>query len=161
MPSEHRKSAGLLLYRHGSGGELEVLLGHMGGPFWARREPGAWSIPKGEYRSDEGPIDAAHREFREELGIDAPAGDLAPLGSVRQAAGKEVTAWAVRANLDPAAVVPGMFTLEWPPKSGALREFPELDRVRWVSVEEARGLLVRAQVEFLDRLQEVVTRVVE
>lgn len=146
-----RSSAGLLLYRIGATG-VEVLLGHMGGPFWARRDAGAWTIPKGEYGSDEAPLAAAKREFVEELGMPVPLGRLVPLGNVRQAGGKQVTAWAMLAEIDPDAIVPGTFTLEWPPKSGVLREFPELDRVRWMPVDEAIRLIVRAQAAFLDRL---------
>ncbi|WP_412539479.1 NUDIX domain-containing protein [Longispora sp. K20-0274] len=146
-----RRSAGILVYRRAAGG-TEVLLGHMGGPFWARKDAGAWSIPKGEYGPDEEPEAAARREFTEELGLPVPAGELAPLGEVRQSGGKVVTVWAVEGDLDPADVVPGTFTMEWPRGSGTVREFPELDRVGWFGAAEAGERLVAAQREFLDRL---------
>ncbi len=118
-----KRSAGLLLFRHTDRG-LEVLLGHMSGPFFARRDAGAWSVPKGEYEPDEPAWDAARREFQEELGIAPPEGEAIELGEVRQANGKVVTAWAIEADLDPAAMVPGTFRMEWPPKSGQVQEFP-------------------------------------
>lgn len=153
-----RRSAGLLVFRRtgdpaGPGGGLEVLLGHMGGPFWARKGAGAWSVPKGEHRPDEEPQDAARREFEEELGLPPPPGDWLDLGELRQSGGKVVRVWAVEGDLDPASVTPGTFELEWPPKSGQLREFPELDRVEWLDPETARRRLVGGQREFLDRLR--------
>ena len=148
-----KRSAGLLLFRHTDGG-IEVLLGHMGGPFFARRDAGAWSIPKGEYEPDEPAWDAARREFQEELGLAPPDGEALPLGEVRQANRKIVTVWAIEADLDPATAVPGTFTMEWPPKSGRTQEFPELDRVEWFGLERARAVIVKAQAEFLDRLLE-------
>ncbi|MER6440866.1 NUDIX domain-containing protein [Streptomyces sp. NPDC001185] len=148
-----RRSAGLLLYRRTAAG-LEVLLGHMGGPFYARRDAGAWTVPKGEYGPDESAWDAARREFREELGLPPPDGEAVPLGEVRQAGGKVVTAWAVEADLDPATVVPGTFTMEWPPRSGRRQEFPELDRVEWFGLDQARAVVVPAQAAFVDRLAE-------
>ncbi|MEU6368906.1 NUDIX domain-containing protein [Streptomyces sp. NPDC046931] len=153
MSGRSRRSAGLLLFRHTDHG-LEVLLGHMGGPFFARREAGAWTVPKGEYEPDEPSWEAARREFREELGVPPPDGEAVPLGEVRQTGGKVVTAWAVEADLDPATVVPGTFTMEWPPRSGRLAEFPELDRVEWLGLDRARELIVKAQRAFLDRLAE-------
>ncbi|MFH8938775.1 NUDIX domain-containing protein [Streptomyces griseosporeus] len=147
------RSAGLLLYRR-SGDGLEVLLGHMGGPFFARRDAGAWTVVKGEYDPGEPAWEAARREFREELGLEPPDGEAVPLGEVRQKNGKVVTAWAVRADLDPATVVPGTFLMEWPPRSGRMREFPELDRVAWFGLERAREVIVTAQSAFLDRLAE-------
>lgn len=147
------RSAGLLVFRHTDHG-LEVLLGHMGGPFFARRDAGAWTVPKGEYDAGETAWDAARREFGEELGLPPPDGEAVPLGEVRQSGGKTVTAWAVEGDLDPAAVVPGTFRMEWPPKSGRVQEFPELDRVEWLSVDRARELIVSAQAVFLDRLAE-------
>ncbi|WP_327351090.1 NUDIX domain-containing protein [Streptomyces sp. NBC_01304] len=150
-----RRSAGLLLFRTPGPG-TEVLIGHMGGPFWARRDQAAWSIPKGEYADDEAPEAAAVREFTEELGLPAPDGPYLPLGDVRQAGGKTVTVWAVEADLDPAAVVPGTFTLEWPRGSGRIQEFPELDKVAWLPLEQARDKLVAAQRAFLDRLAELL-----
>ncbi|MFD7685187.1 NUDIX domain-containing protein [Streptomyces sp. NPDC059781] len=147
------RSAGLLLFRH-TGQGLEVLLGHMGGPFFARRDSGAWTVPKGEYDPGEPAWEAARREFREELGLPPPEGEALPLGEVRQSGGKTVTAWAVEADLDPAAVVPGTFAMEWPPRSGRIREFPELDRVAWFPPDRAREVIVGAQTAFLDRLAE-------
>jgi predicted NUDIX family NTP pyrophosphohydrolase len=149
-----KTSAGLLLFRH-TGDGLEVLLGHMGGPFFARRDAGAWTVPKGEYEPDsESAWDAARREFQEELGLPPPDGEAVPLGEVRQTNGKVVTAWAVEADLDPASVVPGVFSMEWPPRSGRTREFPELDRVEWFGLDRARSVIVKAQAAFLDRLAE-------
>ncbi|MER8223011.1 NUDIX domain-containing protein [Streptomyces sp. NPDC094143] len=148
-----KRSAGLLLFRPSDGGP-EVLLGHMGGPFFARRDAGAWTVPKGEYEPGESAWDAARREFREELGLPPPDGKAIDLGEVRQTNGKIVTAWAVAADLDPATIVPGTFRMEWPPRSGQLREFPELDRVAWFGLERAREVIVKAQAAFLDRLAE-------
>ncbi|MET9457775.1 NUDIX domain-containing protein [Streptomyces canus] len=149
-----KTSAGLLLFRHTDEG-LQVLLGHMGGPFFARRDAGAWSVPKGEYEPDsESAWDAARREFQEELGLPPPDGEAVPLGEVRQTNGKVVTAWAIEADVDPATVVPGVFSMEWPPKSGQMREFPELDRVEWFGLDRARTVIVKAQAAFLDRLAE-------
>ncbi|MGA5524904.1 NUDIX domain-containing protein [Streptomyces pseudogriseolus] len=147
------RSAGLLLFRRTAKG-VEVLLGHMGGPFFARRDAGAWTVVKGEYDPAEPAWDAARREFREELGLPPPDGEAVPLGEVRQSGGKVVTAWAVEADLDPASVVPGTFTMEWPPRSGQTQEFPELDRVAWFPLDRARELIVSAQTAFLDRLAE-------
>ena len=146
-----KRSAGLLLYRHTDHG-LEVLLGHMCGPFFAKRDVGAWSVPKGEYEADEPAWDAARREFREELGLEPPDGEGVPLGEVRQSNGKIVTVWAVEADLDPAAMNPGTFVMEWPPRSGKTREFPEVDRVAWFPVEQAEAKLVKGQRPFLARL---------
>ncbi|MFJ4817778.1 NUDIX domain-containing protein [Streptomyces sp. NPDC088801] len=148
-----KRSAGLLLFRTTDDG-LEVLLGHMGGPFFARRDTGAWTVPKGEYKPDEPAWEAARREFREELGLPPPDGEAIDLGEVRQTNGKIVTAWAVRADVDPAAIVPGTFRMEWPPRSGELQEFPELDRVAWFGLDRARAVIVKAQAAFLERLAE-------
>ncbi len=154
------RSAGLLLYRHALDGAVEVLLGHMGGPFWARKEAGAWTLPKGEYEPGaEEPHAAALREFAEELGTPAPDGSAGPdleLGTVRQRGGKAVTAWARRADLDVSTIVPGTFELEWPPRSGRLATFPELDRVAWLTLADARRLVVPAQAELLDRLADAL-----
>lgn len=151
-----KRSAGLLLYR-GTGAGVEVLLGHMGGPFWAKKDAAAWSLPKGELDGDESPEQAARREFEEELGLPAPDGEYVELGVVKQSGGKVVTAWAVVADLDPAAVVPGTFTMEWPPRSGRQQEFPEVDRVEWFGLAAAREKLVKGQLPFLDRLAELVS----
>ncbi|WP_460062845.1 NUDIX domain-containing protein [Streptomyces sp. YKOK-I1] len=146
-----KRSAGLLLFRHTADG-TEVLLGHMGGPYFAKKDAGAWSVPKGEYEPDEPAWDAARREFREELGLEPPDGAAIPLGEVRQTNGKIVTVWAIEADLDPATAVPGTFRMEWPPRSGRIEEFPELDRVAWYTLARARELIVPAQAAFLDRL---------
>ncbi|MFD7108042.1 NUDIX domain-containing protein [Streptomyces celluloflavus] len=146
-----KRSAGLLLFR-GSGAGPEVLLAHMGGPLWARRDAGAWSVPKGEYVPPEEPLAAARREFEEELGLPAPDGPYLPLGDTRQAGGKTVTVWAVAGDLDPARIVPGTFRMEWPRGSGAVRSFPEIDRVAWYAPDQARPRLVTGQRVFLDRL---------
>jgi predicted NUDIX family NTP pyrophosphohydrolase len=148
-------SAGLLLYRR-TGAGLEVLLGHMGGPFWARKGARAWTFPKGEYAAPERAVDAAVREFTEEVGQAPPPGTDIPLGEVRQRGGKVVTAWAREGELDPDAGTPGTFELEWPPRSGRRATFPELDRLRWWTLEEARPLVVAAHEELLDRLVELV-----
>jgi predicted NUDIX family NTP pyrophosphohydrolase len=131
-----------------------VLLGHMGGPFYTRRDAGAWTVPKGEYDPGEPAWEAARREFEEELGLPPPEGEAVPLGEVRQAGGKLVTVWALEADLDPATVVPGTFRMEWPPRSGRTEEFPELDRVAWFGLDRAREVIVKAQSAFLDRLAE-------
>lgn len=146
-----RHSAGILLFRKAEA-DLEVLIAHMGGPLWARRDAGAWSVPKGECEPDEEPVAAARREFQEELGLPVPDGELVDLGSVRQSGGKQVSVWALAGDLDPSVVVPGTFEMEWPRGSGLMRQFPEIDRVRWFDVESARAKLVGAQREFLDRL---------
>ncbi|KOU63571.1 DNA mismatch repair protein MutT [Streptomyces sp. MMG1533] len=143
----------MLLFRRTDHGP-EVLLGHMGGPFFARRDAGAWTVPKGEYDPEETAWDAARREFQEELGLPPPDGEAVALGEVRQTGGKVVTAWAIEADLDPAAVTPGTFRMEWPPKSGQTREFPEVDRVQWFDLDRARAVIVKAQAVFLDRLAE-------
>ncbi|MEU6258040.1 NUDIX domain-containing protein [Streptomyces sp. NPDC047043] len=149
-----KRSAGLLLFRHTDDG-LEVLLGHMGGPFFAKRDAGAWTVPKGEYEPEEETAwDAARREFQEELGLEPPDGEAAELGEVRQTNGKTVTAWAIESDLDPATIAPGTFRMEWPPRSGQLQEFPELDRVEWFALDRAREVIVKAQAAFLDRLAE-------
>ena len=144
-------SAGLLVFRERDGA-LEVLLAHMGGPFWARKDEGAWTIPKGEPDAGEQPEAAARREFAEELGHDPPAGELLDLGEIRQRAGKRVRAFALRGDFDPAALRPGTFELEWPPRSGRRQAFPEVDRVAWLGVPAARAKIVSAQAELRDRL---------
>jgi predicted NUDIX family NTP pyrophosphohydrolase len=141
----------LLWRRAADGGGVEVLLGHMGGPFWARKDDGAWSIPKGEHGPDEDPLAVAHREFEEELGSPVPAAELVPLGQVR-GSGKLLTVWAAEGDLDAGATTSNTFELEWPPRSGRVQEFPEIDRAAWFGVEEARAKLVKGQLPFLDRL---------
>jgi predicted NUDIX family NTP pyrophosphohydrolase len=136
---------------------MEVLLVHPGGPFWTRRDAGAWSIPKGEYSDGEDPLDAARREFAEELGSRAPDGDPADLGEICQKSGKVVHGWALPGDLDPAAIQSNTFTLEWPPRSGRMREFPEVDRAEWFELERAREKINPAQAAFLDRLAAAAT----
>jgi predicted NUDIX family NTP pyrophosphohydrolase len=145
------RSAGLLLHRDRTG-VREVLLVHPGGPFWARKDLGAWSIPKGEYGDGEMPEAAALREFEEELGSPAPAGERTPLGEIRQKNGKRVVAWALEGDLDADAIASNTFELEWPPRSGRTATFPEVDRAAWFALEEAREKINPAQAAFLDRL---------
>jgi predicted NUDIX family NTP pyrophosphohydrolase len=150
-----KRSAGILLYRR-NGAEPEFLLVHPGGPFWMNKDAGAWSIPKGQIETEEEPRACAIRELEEELGP-APALDpeqLVELGSVRQRSGKVVEAWAAEADFDPAAVSSNTFSLEWPPRSGSEREFPEVDRAEWFDPKTAREKILPAQAEFLDRLLE-------
>jgi predicted NUDIX family NTP pyrophosphohydrolase len=149
-----KSSAGILLYRVRAG-EPEVLLVHPGGPFWARKDRGAWSIPKGEYEEGDDPRAAALREFEEETGRPLDAGELAALGKIKQRGGKVVTAWAAERDLDPAAITSNTFELEWPPRSGRMREFPEVDRAQWFALPEARTKILPAQEELLDRLVDV------
>jgi predicted NUDIX family NTP pyrophosphohydrolase len=150
-----RRSAGLLVYRSGARG-LEVFLGHMGGPFWAHKHERAWSVPKGEYVGDEAPLDAARREFAEETALAVPPGELRPLGTVTQSRGKEVAVWAVEGDLDADAAVSNTFRMMWPPRSGQWQTYPEMDRFAWADLDTGRALLVKAQVEFLDRLMELL-----
>lgn len=152
-----KKSAGLLLYRRSSGvadagDSLEVLLVHPGGPFWTRKDEGAWSIPKGEIEADEEPLAAARREFEEELGP-APHGAFTPLVPVKQRGGKEVVAWAVAADFDPASRRSHTFTMEWPPRSGRRQEFPEVDRAEWFPLAAARRKILEGQRPLLDQLE--------
>jgi predicted NUDIX family NTP pyrophosphohydrolase len=146
------RSAGILLHRTGADGGVEVLLVHPGGPFWARKDAGAWSIPKGEVAEGEDPLACARREFAEELGAPVPEGTATPLGEVRQKAGKIVTAWAVEGDLDPASVVSNTFAMEWPRGSGRLRDFPEVDRAEWFGLEEAAVRILDGQRPLLDAL---------
>ena len=148
-----RRSAGLLLYR-GAGDAVEVLIVHPGGPFWARKDDGAWSIPKGEYEPDEDPWLAANREFAEELGRAAPAGRRIDLGEDRQSGGKVVTAFAVGSDFDVTETCCNTAELEWPRGSGRIQVFPEVDRVEWMPLGVARVKLLAAQTAFLDRLRE-------
>ena len=149
MPA--RKSAGILLYRF-TDGVLEVLIGHMGGPFWARRDAGAWSIPKGESLPGEELMDVARREFAEEMGSPVPATEFIELGELRTSSTKLVTIWAAEGDLDATATRSNTFSMEWPPRSGRVQEYPEIDRSAWLPVEQAREKLVKGQAPFLDRL---------
>jgi predicted NUDIX family NTP pyrophosphohydrolase len=154
-----KRSAGILLFRR-NGGETEFLLVHPGGPFWARKDAGAWTIPKGQIEDEEEPRACAIRELEEELG---PAAQLNPeqlieLGSIRQRAGKLVEAWAAEADFDPASLASNTFTMEWPPRSGDQREFPEVDRAEWFDLATAREKAIAAQAELLDRLLERLDR---
>jgi predicted NUDIX family NTP pyrophosphohydrolase len=144
------RSAGLLVYRLGADG-VEVLLVHPGGPFWSRKDLGAWSIPKGEVAADEDLLAAARREVAEETGVEM-AGPAQFLGELRQAGGKQVHAWAVCGELDPAQLRSNTFDLEWPRGSGVVRSFPEVDRAAWLSISEARRKILPSQEPFLDRL---------
>jgi predicted NUDIX family NTP pyrophosphohydrolase len=144
-------SAGLLLYRHHDG-RLEALLVHPGGPFWRRRNEGAWSIPKGECAPGDTNLSVALREFEEELGMPAPRSSITPLGSVRQAGGKVVHAWMARGEFDVSLLRSNTFDLEWPPGSGRMKQFPEVDRAGWFEIDEARRMILPAQSAFLDRL---------
>jgi len=146
------ESAGLVLYRVRDG-KTEVLLVHPGGPFWKRRDEGAWSIPKGEIGPGESRLDVARREFQEELGVPLPEGEVLPLGSVRQAGGKVVHAWAAPGDLDVSRVSSGTFAIEWPPRSGRTQEFPEVDKAAWFDLDAARRMILAAQGAFLDRLE--------
>lgn len=152
--SRARTSAGLVLFRR-DGEELEVLLVHPGGPVWARRDAGAWSIPKGEYVTGEEPLAAARREFAEELGSPPPVvgdAELVDLGEIRQKSGKRVRAWALPGDLDVTTVQSNTFEMEWPPRSGRRQAFPEVDRAQWFDLDTARAKINVAQVELLDRL---------
>jgi predicted NUDIX family NTP pyrophosphohydrolase len=156
-----KQSAGLLLYRRGRHDDeivLEVLLGHMGGPFWARKDDAAWSIPKGEYEPGEDPFVAAKREFEEELGSAPPAVAYRSLGSVSQSGGKVVTAWTAEADFDAAGAVSNTFDLEWPRGSGQIRSFPEIDKAGWFTAAVARAKLVTGQRPLIDRLEQMLDR---
>lgn len=146
-----KQSAGILVYRRSRQNGIEVLIGHMGGPFWEKKDPGAWSIPKGEVDRGEELEAAARREFAEELGLPVPAGPLMALGEVTTPR-KLITVWALEGDVDPDAIKPGTFDMEWPPGSGRLRSFPEIDRVAWFDLATAEGKLVKGQSAFLDRL---------
>ena len=145
-----KRSAGMLMYRR-AGARLEVLLVHPGGPFWAKKDLGAWSLPKGEYAAGEEPLAVAMREFEEETGA-RPSGDFLPLGESVQPGRKIVTAWAVEGDFDVGALKSNLFEMEWPPKSGRKTSFPEVDRAEWFSIEDARKKILPGQSAFLDRL---------
>lgn len=148
-----KQSAGIVLYRKRDG-IIEVLVGHAGGPFWARKDAGAWSIPKGEFEADEEPITAARREFEEELGIPAPEGELLELGSIKRKDGKTIYAWALEGDAEAEKLTSNTFDLEWPPKSGQIQKFPEFDRAAWLPITKAGPKLHKGQSEFLERLAE-------
>jgi predicted NUDIX family NTP pyrophosphohydrolase len=150
-----KRSAGILLYRRRVS-QLEVLLVHPGGPFWAAKDDGAWFVPKGELEEGEQPLEAARREFREELGSDPP--DAAPLelGTVKNKSGKLIYAWALEGDLDLASFASNTFTLEWPPRSGQMRQFPEVDRAAFFSLSDAEQKLHQAELPFLERLGRLV-----
>ncbi len=131
---------------------VEVLIGHMGGPFWAKKDAGGWSIPKGEYEPGEDAFAVACREFEEELGTPVPAQVFLPLGELRTTSSKVLTVWAAEGDLDAGTCVSNTFELEWPPRSGRVQEFPEIDRAAWFGLDEARAKLVKGQIGFLDRL---------
>lgn len=150
-----KRSAGLLLYRRNP--SMEVFLVHPGGPFWAKKDLGAWSIPKGEYADGEDPLSAARREFKEETGFPAPA-ESVPLGEVKQAGGKIVTAWASEGDCDPEKLVSNTCEIEWPPRSGRKLEIPEVDRAAWFAMDEARERILKSQQPFLERLEQSADR---
>lgn len=149
------RSAGILLHR-GRGDGLEVLLVHPGGPVWAKRDAGAWSIPKGEYVDGEHALAAARREFEEELGSAPPSGEVADLGEIRQKSGKRVHGWALAGDLDPARIQSNTFEFEWPPRSGRRIEVPEVDRAEWFGLDAAREKINAGQVPLLDRLEQLL-----
>jgi len=149
-------SAGILLYRRRSE-VIEVLLAHPGGPFWAKRDEGAWSVPKGEAGDGEDYLEVARREFEEEIGASVPCTIPRPLGSVKQRSGKIVYGWACEGDVDPARQHSNTFSMEWPPHSGRTREFPEVDRVEWFPLTTARRKLNPAQAAFVDRLVELLS----
>ena len=148
-------SAGILLYR-GEGTAREVLLVHPGGPFWAKKDKGAWSIPKGEYAEGEDPLSVAKREFAEELGSPPPEGRYIELGELKQPSSKRITAFAVAGDFDPAGLKSNLFELEWPPKTGRVRSFPEVDRAQWFTLAEAREKILPGQAPFIDRLRDLL-----
>ena len=150
-----KRSAGILFYRGEEGG-IEVLLVHPGGPFWAKKDAGVWSIPKGEYDEGEEPLACAVREFTEELGA-VPSGPFLELGEFRQPSRKAVRAWAARGEFDPADIKSGTFEIEWPPKSGRMQVFPEVDRAAWFTPDAARRKILPGQLPFIDRLLQALT----
>lgn len=153
----NKLSAGILLYRM-SDDTVEVLIAHMGGPFWERKDAGAWSIPKGEYEDGEDPFVVACREFEEELGSSVPAKDFLELGAHKQPSGKVVTVWAAQGDFDATKAVSNTFEMEWPKGSGQVKSFPEIDRAGWFSVQDARGKVLKGHLPFLDRLMEHVSK---
>ena len=152
-----KQAAGILLYRRAAGG-LEVLLAHPGGPLWARKDLASWTLPKGQFTDGELPLDAAKREFEEEMGS-PPTGDFQSLGTLKQPSGKVIHAWAAESDFDITTVASNLFSMEWPPRSGKMGEFPEVDRAGWFLVEEARLKILKGQAPFLDRLLALVNPV--
>jgi predicted NUDIX family NTP pyrophosphohydrolase len=153
-----RHSAGLLLYRFNDEGNVEVLLVHPGGPFWAKKDDGAWSIPKGEFDVGEEPLSVAEREFEEELGRTPPVGARRDLGELDQSSAKRVHVWAIEGDVDAQHITSNTFDIEWPPKSGTMVSFPEVDRAAWFSLPEANVKLLVGQVGFLDRLTDSLSQ---
>ncbi len=149
-----KKSAGILLFRRRQGA-IEFFLVHPGGPFWAKKDAGAWSIPKGEYETGEDPLEAAKREFQEETGC-AVSGEFIPLTPRQQAGGKIVTAWAVEGDCDPSSIKSNTFSMEWPPRSGRMKEFPEVDRAGWFTKAEAKEKILSGQAAILDEIEEIL-----
>lgn len=152
----HKNSAGILLYRFNNKA-LEVLLVHPGGPFFTKKDSGAWSIPKGEFLDDENPLDAAKREFKEEIGVDVPGTDFIELSSIEQKNNKTVYAWAFQGDLDTSIIKSNTFELEWPPKSGKMRSFPEIDKGEWFTITSAKEKINVRQVPLLDELQKILS----
>lgn len=150
-----KQSAGILLYRN-KNGVVEVFLGHPGGPFFVKKDDGVWSIPKGEYKNGENPLQAAQREFQEEIGKPVPAKKFLHLGSVKLSGGKTIYAWAAKGEIDENDIKSNSFSIEWPPKSGQKQEFPEIDRAGWFSLPRAANKLSKSQVVFLERLAELL-----
>ncbi|MEA2578725.1 MAG: hypothetical protein QOD78_2313 [Chloroflexota bacterium] len=159
MSARSRRSAGILLYRRTPEGEIEVLLAHPGGPIWAKRDEGVWTVPKGEFHEGEEAWAVARREFEEETGHPAPDGDPIELGEIRQKGGKVVEAWALEGDLDPATAQSNTFPFEWPPRSGTWITIPEIDRVEWFAPDEARRRIKETQIPFVDRLLEALRAV--
>jgi predicted NUDIX family NTP pyrophosphohydrolase len=157
MAKRSRRSAGILLYRSANGG-IEVLLAHPGGPVWAKRDAGAWSVPKGEIEEGEDAWAVARREFEEETGHPVPDGAAIELGEITQKGGKVVVAWALEGDLDPATAHSNTFPFQWPPKSGRYITIPEIDRVEWFSPDEARLRIKDTQIPLIDRLLEALAR---
>lgn len=148
-----KQSAGILMYRR-RGATIEVLLGHPGGPFWAKKDAGAWSVPKGEVEEGEDLLEAARREFAEEIGQSAPDGECVELGSFKRSGGKEIFAWAIEGDLDVSKITSNSVRMEWPPKSGKQIEFPEIDRATWISLAAAPAKMHKGQDVFVERLAE-------
>ena len=149
-----KQAAGILLFRRGTAG-IEVLLAHPGGPLWARKDYGSWTLPKGQFTGGELPLDAARREFEEEMGS-APTGEFQSLGTLKQPSGKVIHAWAAESDFDSSSVKSNLFSMEWPPKSGQMGEFPEIDRAAWFPIDQARIKILKGQAPFLDRLLALV-----